>query len=42
VRCGADASCALFCGAGTCAFAECSGIQQTCSDGTVVCNAFCN
>jgi hypothetical protein len=43
VRCGADAACALFCGAGgACAFAECSGIQQTCSDGTIVCNAYCN
>ncbi len=42
IRCGAEASCALFCGPGQpCAYAECAGIQQTCSDGTVVCNAHC-
>jgi hypothetical protein len=42
VRCGAEASCALFCGATEqCTFLECAGIQQTCADGTVICNAFC-
>jgi hypothetical protein len=42
IDCGADASCALYCGVDQqCTFRECAGIQQTCSDGTVICNAFC-